>query len=202
MQAGTNPPPSALRVLVADEDEAALKRTGEVVEGLGHEVIAHAVRTAQVGDVIAEADPDISIVLVHDDDEHALALIEEIGAYSSGPIVVLLGQDDQPFVAAAAERGIAAFVRPSSAEAIQSAIEVALRRHAETQHLNLQVQQLQTALDRRSLIERSKGGLMERHALPERAAFELLRGHARASNTTVVALAQEVIDGRDLAPAP
>jgi AmiR/NasT family two-component response regulator len=191
---------TALRVLVADEDEAALKRTSLIFEGLGHEVIAHAVAVREATDAIAEEDPDLSAVLVHSDDEHALALIDEIGSFSSGPVVVLLVQDDQEFISAAAELGVDAFVRPTSAEALQSAIEVALRRYADIEDLTAQVKQLQTALDRRVIIERAKGMLMERHSLPERAAFELLRAHARASNETVVQTASEVIDGHELSP--
>lgn len=193
---------SALKVLVADEDESALKRMSGLIEGLGHEVVAHVLDLTDAIQAIADDDPDVSIVLVHSDDQHALSLIEEIKAFSAGPIIVLLGIDDQQFVTAAAERGIAAFVRPTSPEAVQSTIEVALRRHEETAHLNKQVAQLQTALDRRVIIERAKGILMERYSLSDRDAFELLRSNARASNKTVVALADEVADGLDLSPIP
>lgn len=172
------------------------------IEALGHEVIATSTDLAQTTEAIAREEPDLSMVLVHSDDEHALELIEEISAFSSGPVIVMLGEDDEPFVAKAADRGVDAFVRPTSGEAVQSTIEIALRRHEETERLHRKVEQLQTALERRSIIERAKGMLMERHTLTERAAFDLLRAQARASNETVVALAGEVIDGLDLTPEP
>ena len=46
------------------------------------------------------------------------------------------------------------------------------------------------ALERRAVIERAKGILMERHGVDEREAFELLRDHARSSNRRVVDVAQ------------
>jgi AmiR/NasT family two-component response regulator len=171
-----------------------------LIEGLGHEVVASATQLAETTEAIAREDPDISIVLVHSDDEHALDLVEEIGTYSNGPVIVMLGEDDEPFVAKAADRGLDAFVRPTSGEAVQSAIDIALKRHNETARLEEKVQQLQTALERRAVIERAKGMLMERHSLAERAAFELLRARARASNKTVVGLAGEVIEGVELNP--
>jgi AmiR/NasT family two-component response regulator len=170
------------------------------IEALGHEVICTATELAETSEAIAREEPDISMVLVHSDDEHALELIEEIGAFTSGPVIVMLGEDDEQFIVRAAERGVDAFVRPTSGEAVQSTIEIAVRRREETDRLNRKVEQLQTALERRSVIERAKGMLMERHSLPERAAFELLRNHARATNQTVVALASEVVSGLDLAP--
>ena len=62
------------------------------------------------------------------------------------------------------------------------------------------VEQLEGALQRRGVIERAKGILMERHSVSEREAFELLRDHARASGRRVVDVAQSVLDGHALLP--
>ena len=50
------------------------------------------------------------------------------------------------------------------------------------------------------MIERAKGILMERHGLDERAAFELLRDHARSQSRRVVDVAVAVADGHALLP--
>jgi response regulator NasT len=167
---------------------------------LGHTVTAHAVALSEAADFIAREEPDLSVVAVHDDDEHALELIEEINEYASGPIIVLLGEHQPEFVGAAAERGIDAFARPRFLAEVQGAIELAVRRHAETLKLTEQVQQLENALERRGTIERAKGILMERHGVDEREAFELLRKQSRRSNRRVIDLAHAVGDGHALLP--
>src|SRR5919198_4989541 len=134
------------------------------------------------------------------DEDQALDLIAEIAEYASGPVIALLDVEDTTFVARAAERGIAAYVRPITPATVQNAIEVAMRRNAETEALTEKVEQLQTALGRRALIERAKGILMERHGLDERGAFDLLRGHARATNRKVVDVARAVDEGHALLP--
>ncbi len=184
-----------LRVLAADEDSAALDRLAALLHQLDHTVCAYAVEVAEVADRVAEEDPDVSIVVLHDDDDHALALIEEIGAYASGPVIALTLEEDPAFVARAAERGIAAQARPTEAGAVQSAIELALRRHAEVERLEAKVDELEGALARRAVIERAKGILMERHGIDDRAAFERLRAHARAERRRVVDVAAAVADG-------
>ncbi len=184
-----------LRVLAADEDSAALDRLAALLHQLDHTVCAYAVEVAEVADRVAEEDPDVSIVVLHDDDDHALALIEEIGAYASGPVIALTLEEDPAFVARAAERGIAAQARPTEAGAVQSAIELALRRHAEVERLEAKVDELEGALARRAGIERAKGILMERHGIDDRAAFERLRAHARAERRRVVDVAAAVADG-------
>jgi len=115
-------------------------------------------------------------------------------------VIALTKTDDPAFISAAAERGIFAYARDTSPEAVQGAIEVAVRRHAETRRLAEQVDQLETALARRALIERAKGILMERHSVGERDAFKLLRDHARSRNMTVLAVSQAVADGHGLLP--
>ena len=58
--------------------------------------------------------------------------------------------------------------------------------------------QLQTALDSRSLIERAKGALMERERLDEQEAFTHLRRAARSSGRKLSEVAAEVAAGLPL----
>jgi AmiR/NasT family two-component response regulator len=184
-----------LRVLLADEDRDALDGLAGVLERLGHTVCVYAVEVAEVPEKIVIDDPEISMVVLHRDDDHALAMIEEICAYASGPVIALTQHDDAEFAARAADRGIAAQTKPTDPDAVQTAIEVALRRHAEIERLETKVDQLEGALARRAVIERAKGILMERHGIDDRTAFERLRTHARTERRRVVDVAAAVADG-------
>jgi AmiR/NasT family two-component response regulator len=189
-----------LRVLIADEDRDALRQLGSVLEALGHEVTPYVVSVAEAIELISTEDPDLAIVVVHKDDDHALALIQETVEYASGPVIAQTRDGDVEFVAQAAERGISAWIESASPEVVQGAIEVALRRYAELESLQSKVEQLESALERRALIERAKGIVMERHGVDERAAFDLLRDHARSQSRRVVDVAVAVADGHALLP--
>jgi AmiR/NasT family two-component response regulator len=189
-----------LKVLLADEDEGALRVTAALVRGLGHEVAEMAIGVQQAAEVIARDDPELSMVVVYRQDAFALDLIGEIGEFARGPVIAILEREDAGFVAEAAERGLYAHSRLGDAESIQSAIEVAMRRHAEKSELVEQVQRLESALERRALIERAKGILMERHGLDDLAAFDRQRDHARSRKRTVVDVAGSVAEGHALLP--
>ena len=193
-------PERGLRVLLADESEEPLARLAHALERLGHEPTPYLVAVQEAPELIAREDPDMTFVMVHNDDDHALALIAEAVEYARGPVVAHIREADVEFVARAADRGIAAYVDSSAPEALQAAIEVALRRHREHAQLVEKVDQLQTALERRTVIERAKGILMERHGLSDDGAFALLRDHARAQRRRVVDVAQTVLDGLPLPP--
>jgi len=156
-----------LRVLIADEDRDALRELGEVLHGLGHEVAPYVVSVAEAIELIGTEDPDLAIVVVHEDDEHALALIQETVEYASGPVLAKTGAEGVEFVARAAERGVAACIDSLKPERVQAAIEIAMRRY---------------------------------QGLDERAAFELLRDHARSNSRRVVDVAVAVADGHALLP--
>jgi AmiR/NasT family two-component response regulator len=192
-----------LTVLLADEDEAALTRLGQVLQGLGHEVTPFAVSVEEAAELIVREDPDLTIVVVHRDDDHALALIGEAVETASGPVIAQLRgrHDDVDLVARAAERGISAYVESDDPQHVQAAIEVTIRRYREAARLNEKVEQLETALERRAGSERAKGILMERHGVDDKSAFGLLRDHARSGNRRVVEVAQAVVDGHALLPA-
>jgi AmiR/NasT family two-component response regulator len=189
-----------LRVLVADEDNAALARLGAVLEDLGHEVTPYAVSVREASELITKEDPDLAFVMVHQDDEHALALIGEAVESASGPVIATVRHGDVDFVARAAEHGVSALVESTEPSTVQGAIEVALKRYREASALADKVDQLEGALERRVIIERAKGILMERHSLDDRRAFELLRDHARSSNRRVVEVALSVTEGHALLP--
>jgi response regulator NasT len=187
-------------VLIADEDRDALRELGEVLGGLGHEVTPFVVSVSEAIELIGTEDPDLAIIVVHNDDDHALALIQETVEYASGPVIAQTRDGDVDFVARAAERGISAWIESTSPEVVQGAIEVALRRYEEQARLETKVEQLESALDRRAVIERAKGILMERHGIDERAAFDVLRDHARSQSRRVVDVARAVTEGHALLP--
>src|SRR3954447_9450038 len=111
-----------LTVLLADEDAEALRALGDVLVELGHEVTPFAVSLEEAADLIVREDPDLAIVVVHRDDEHALGLIGQAVVTASGPVIAQLHAGDVDFVARAAELGISAYFESSDPSRVQAAI--------------------------------------------------------------------------------
>jgi AmiR/NasT family two-component response regulator len=189
-----------LRVLIADEQREPLERIARMARALGHEVVALEVAPKVVATTIRDESPQLAIVALHDSEEHAIELIREIVDEGVCPVIVQSNGDDPGFAARAAQCGAFAVATPIEADALQAAIEVAIRRFEELEELTEQVENLEGALRRRAIVERAKGVVMERQGVDERAAFELLRNRARSSNRTVVDVAQSVLDGQPLLP--
>ncbi len=178
--------PHHIRVLVADERGLYLEPISDAVRALGHEVIAHETYIARVGPATLELRPDVAIVALHEDTQHALRLITEIVEEATCPVLTLADRPSREFVAEAAERGVFAHIDSTSETELQGGIDVALQRHR-------QWRKLLGAFDRRARIERAKGIIMERHGVGDREAFERLRGQARSSRRPLMEVVDELL---------
>ena len=182
-----------LRVLIANERKDRLALVAAVDVGLGHEVIAREIDVEDVGPVTARERPDVALVGLGESSDHALDLIDRIVREASCPVIVLLHARDPEFVKAASRRGVFAHISDTDTGEWQSSIDIVLHRFAE-------FHALQGAFGRRALIERAKGILMERHAIDEASAFEMLREHSRVDNRKLIDLAAAIVDGHRMLP--
>jgi AmiR/NasT family two-component response regulator len=178
--------PHQLRILVADERQKYLEPVSAAVRDLGHEVVAHEVTIARVARATIEHRPDIAIVALHEDTDHALGLVTEIVDEAVCPVIALADDASREFVSAAAGRGVFAYIDSTNETELQGAIDVALQRYRE-------YRSLLAAFDRRARIERAKGVLMERHGLREQEAFDRIRSEARAARRPLIDVVDEAL---------
>jgi response regulator NasT len=184
-----------LRVLIANERRDRLGLLADVVAGLGHEVIAREVDVREVGAVTAREQPDVALVGLGLDSEHALSLIAEIVHAAACPVIALLSAENPAYVREAAKRGVFAYIVDSTPDDLQSAIDITLQRFAEYQNL-------QGAFGRRAVIEQARGILMARHALNADDAFNMLREHSQHNGRRVADVAAAIVESHLLLLPP
>src|ERR1700754_2335450 len=191
-------PPTPLRIVVADERHDAIDRVRELVNALGHELVATETGIEDAARVVVEQAADIAIVAVHADTGHALELVERLNDEGPCPVVLVLDDDDSRLVAAASDRGLDAFTTSDNAEGLQSAIEMALRRDEQALELLADLGEGNPRAVRRQTIDRATGVLMERLELDGDEAYQRLRAEARRTRTALVILAQSVLRARSV----
>jgi AmiR/NasT family two-component response regulator len=175
-----------LRVLLADQKASRLDEIAEVVAELGHTVVARLFDVADVAEATRRELPDVAIVGLGENNQHALNLISELVKTAACPVIADIATEDHEFIDNAARRGIFAYVQHGSRPELAHALDIVLRRYAEFSRIH-------GALGRRVIIEQAKGILMERHGIPAEDAFADLRNRARNTNTTVLGIAEAVV---------
>jgi response regulator NasT len=180
-----------LRILIANQRPDRLELVTQLVEALGHQVIARELEVEEVGEVTRRERPDVALVGLGESSEHALELIGKIVHEAACPVIALLEQADKSFVNEAAKRGIFAYITDSDPDQLQSALDIVLRRFAEYHNL-------EGAFGRRAMIERAKGILMAIHGIDEQEAFEMLRSHSQQNGRKLIDLAESVVHSHRL----
>jgi AmiR/NasT family two-component response regulator len=184
-----------LRVLIANERRDRLELLAQVVGGLGHKVVAVEIDVTTVGAATTLEHPDVALVGLGQSSQHALELIEQIGAESRCPVIALLSAEDPVFIREAANRGVFAYIVDTVPEELQSAIDITLLRFAEYHNL-------QDAFERRAVIEQAKGILMARHGITEDKAFAMLRDHSQRGGVKLISVAAAVVSSHLLLVPP
>jgi response regulator NasT len=177
----------SLRILIANERKDRLARIAKIATELGHEVIFRELEVSGIAEATQREHPDLALIGLGGDGKHALDVISQIVRNASCPVIALLEASDPVLVTEAAKRGIFGFIVDGNALAIQSTIDITLRRYADYANL-------QGAFARRAVIERAKGIIMASQQLDDRQAFERLRRQSGHSGRKVHEVAQAVID--------
>lgn len=190
----SEPHNESLRVLIANEKQERLGTITDILAGLGHVVVAAGIEVDEIGAATRQEHPDVALVALGDDSEHALEMVDKIVHEAACPVIALLHDGDPGFVNEAAKRGIFAHVTDDDAGELQATLDIVLRRFAE-------YHSLEGAFARRAMIEQAKGILMATHAMDEQEAFDLLRAQSQQTGTRLIDLAEAVVHSHRLLAA-
>src|ERR1700732_2632044 len=124
-------PKTRLRVLLANRRPERLDALATGITELGHEIVSQEIHVTDVGPVTARVRPDLALVGLGEDAEHAQALIFGIVSEALSPVIALSRDCDADWIEEAARRGIFAYIVDARPEEIQSAIDIALSRYIE-----------------------------------------------------------------------
>jgi len=187
---------SVLKVVVVEDDASLRRFLTDTVRDLGHEVVGEAADGADMVRTVLAVEPDVVVFDIHLPGQNGLDALRQIDQERVVAAVAITGDRDQELVRRALEEHVLAFlVKPVEAHQLGAALLVAKARFEELQSLAQENAGLKQTLSNRKLIERAKGVLMKRHRWSEAEAFRRLQRAAMNQRTTMVALAQDVLNG-------
>ena len=155
---------------------------------------------------LAQLQPDMIIVDAESDARDALEHVVMATRDDRRPIVMFTNDNDTSHVRNFVAAGVSAYVVAGLSSArIRPILEVAMARFQHEQGLRQQLADTQNALNERNtqlqerkVIDRAKGLLMQRQGLSEQDAYEKLRKNAMDKNLRIADVAQRMLDMADL----
>jgi response regulator NasT len=185
-----------LRIVVVEDDPTVRLFLTQALTELGHEVVGEAATGTDMVRMVLEAEPDVVVFDIHLPHIDGLEALKQIYRERVVAAVAITADRDQELTRRAAEEHVLAYlVKPVEAHQLAPALMVAQARFDELRTLATENAQLKQNLANRKIIERAKGVLMKRYRWSEAEAFRRLQRGAMNRRTTMVELAQDVLNG-------
>ncbi|MEO5899830.1 MAG: response regulator [Ilumatobacteraceae bacterium] len=185
-----------IRVVIA-EDEAIIRLDlRETLEEEGYDVVGESGRGDQALELVRELKPDIAILDIKMPHMDGLEAARIITAERICGVLMLTAFSQREVVEDARDAGALAYlVKPYQKSDLIPAIEVAIGRFRELQHLSGEVDALGEQLEARKLIDRAKGILIDQCAMKESDSFTFIQRTAMSERTRMREVAERIIAG-------
>lgn len=179
-----------------------LERTALLQQSLtraGYKVIAHLTDTANLNDEVGRHQPDIVIIDTDSPSRDTLEHLIVMSTNSPRPIVMFTFDEDSEKIRSATRAGVSAYVvghLPN--ERLKPVMEAAIARFEEFNAMRNALDEANTKLSDRKVIERAKGLLMKQRGVDEEEAYRMLRNMAMNQKVRLGLLAEQVVQAAKL----
>jgi response regulator NasT len=161
---------------------------------LGYLVIGEAGDGRSAVSLARELRPDIVIMDIKMPDLDGIEAAQILTNERIAPVLLLSAYSQQDLVQRAQQAGVAGYlVKPFQETDLTPAIEVVLARFNELRALELELGNLQDALETRKAVERAKGILMDTQGLNETEAFRKIQKMSMNNRKPMRAVAEAII---------
>ena len=189
----------SLKVVIVEDDATMREFVKETVVTLGHQVVGEAANGTDMVRTVLELEPDVVVFDIHLPRMNGLDALRQIYQERIVAAVAITADRDQDLVRQALEEHVLAYlVKPVDAHQLGPALLIAWARFEELRELTQENASLRQTLQNRKIIERAKGALMKRYRWSEAEAFRRLQRGAMNRRTTMIQLAQAVLNGVDV----
>jgi response regulator NasT len=194
--ANATPTSPQLRIVLVEDDETVRMWLKETLEKMGHQIIGEAATGNDMVRTVLDKEPDVVVFDIHLPQQTGLSALRQIYQERIVAAVAITADRDQDLVRQALEEHVLAYlVKPVEAHQLGPALLIAWARFEELRELTVENASLRQTLQNRKIIERAKGALMKRYRWSEAEAFRRLQRGAMNRRTTMIQLAQAVLNG-------
>jgi response regulator NasT len=189
----------ALRILIADDEPIARLDLREMLEALGHTVVAEAADGDEALRLAREMKPSIAILDIRMPGLDGLDVARTLAAEGIAPTLILSAYTDEEYLDRSRESGCLGYlVKPFRQSDLGPAIALTLSLSDRMAAMQAELKNLQEMLLTRKAVDRAKGILMDKLDMKEGEAFRRIQLESMNSRRSLREVAESIIDGDTL----
>lgn len=182
------------RVLIAEDESIIRMDLKMLLQDHGYDVVAEAGDGDRAIELAFQHKPDLVLMDIKMPKIDGLKASHIIGKQLDIPIIIITAYSQKEFVEKAQQDNVVGYlVKPIAEANLIPAVEIALHQFEKTKELKNHVLQAKREVEKRKLIERAKGLLMQVESLSEQEAFKRMRDTSMARQLSMEVLAEEII---------
>ena len=183
-----------LRILIADDEPIIRLDLRQLLEGMGHTVVAEAGDGETAITLARQLRPSLLILDVKMPAKDGIEAASVLARERIAPVIILTAYGQSDLIERARDAGVFNYlVKPFKETDLLPAIEVTMSRYREMIELEKEVDRLEDALETRKQVDRAKGILMKKYGLSEPEAFRRIQVQSMKSRKPMKDLAEAII---------
>ncbi|MCC6242829.1 MAG: response regulator [Gemmatimonadaceae bacterium] len=189
--------PSTIRVLVAEDNPLERSTIVDLLNALGHMVVAEVASGAEAIAFAEQLTPDAVLLDVHMPGANGVEAADEIARALPGVAVVLITGDLSLTLSSAdvlRSTAVALLAKPTPPTTLDATLRMAVLRARELLAARREAAEAKEQLEARKLIERAKGLLMRRTGSSEQEAYRIMQRSSQDRSVRMVDIAKAVLE--------
>jgi response regulator NasT len=180
------------RILIADDEPLIRIDLKELLEEIGHEVVAETGDGKEALAMLDKAKPDLVILDIKMPGMSGIEVARRIS--HEYPVIILTAFSERSLIEQARDAGVMAYItKPFRDGTLTPAIELAVSNYLEKASLTEKVTQLKEQLETRKVIDKAKGLLMDKQSLSEAQAYRHIQSVSMNKNKSMKEVAEAII---------
>jgi len=189
-----------LKVLIADDEAIIRLDLKNILESMGHKVVAEAGDGSTAVDLARQTPLDLAILDIKMPEMDGLDAAKIIADEKICPVLLLTAYSQEDLITRAKEAGVFGYlIKPFKAADLLPAIEIAVSRYLEMDTLEKEIGTLQEKIETRKLVDRAKGILMDKRGMKESDAFRWIQTQSMNARKSMREIAEAVILMQEIA---
>ena len=182
------------KILIAEDESIIRMDIKLMLQDHGYEIVGEAGDGDRAIELAFLHKPDLILMDIKMPKINGLQASKIIANQLDLPILIITAYSQKEFVEKAQQDNIVGYlVKPVSEANLIPAVEIALHQSDKAKRLKQQVNVAQQEVEKRKIIERAKGLLMQAEKLTEQEAFKRLRESSMSSKMTMESVAKRII---------
>jgi len=181
-------------IMLVDDHPERSRQVCERLRAAGYTILANINSAEGLLFQVEKYRPDVVLIDIESPDRDILESLAIVNREAPTPVAMFSSCCNAEFISRAVESGVSAYMAEGiTAERVAPAIEIAMAQFKSFQQLRKSLERTKQQLTDRKTIEQAKGLLMAKKKLNEEDAHKILRNLAMSSNSTMRAVAEQII---------